>query len=195
MTTTTRARTAVDWLRRQPKRNLLVLALLPVLVMLWLPLLSGGSKSAPSAPAAGPLPSPPSAPLAEMAAPEADALDLPAVTRLSDRIEALMVPYEPRWQPTREPTRPGNSTTPAIDNTPKGSVADLESDDEQLVPSTILISPGRPPIAIVRGRSCRVGDAVHGHTVIAIAEQHMLYRSGSDTVAVRLPAPRLGEKQ
>ena len=39
------------------------------------------------------------------------------------------------------------------------------------------------------------GDAVHGPTVIAIAEQPMLYRSGSDTVAVRLPAPRLGDKR
>ncbi len=189
--TTAPGRTAVDWLRRQPRRNLLVLALLPVLVMMWVPLLTGGSKPAPSTAPTVATQTPPSAPLAEVATPSAELPGLPAVTRLGDRIQELLVPYQPRWQP--EPTPP-EDTSPG-DRTPRGSVAEPSTDDRQLVPSTILISSGQPPIAIVNGRAYRVGDAVHGHTVIAIAEQHMLYRSGSNTVAVRLPTPRLGDKR
>ena len=192
--TPARRRTAVDWLRRQPRRNLLVIALLPVLVMMWVPLLTGGSKPAPAAAPTVATPAPPSAPLAEMAAPSAELPGLPAVTRLGDRIQELLVPYQPRWQADPAPPR---DTSPRGRTPPpqKGSIADLETDDEHLVPSTILMSSGRPPIAIVSGRAYRVGDSVHGHTVIAIAEQHMLYRSGSNTVAVRLPSPRLGDKR
>lgn len=195
--TTAPGRTAVDWLRRQPRRNLLVVALLPVLVIMWLPLLTGGSKSAPSTAPIIATPTPPSAPLAELAAPSAEIPDLPTVTRLGERIHELLVPYQPRWQPEPAPpvdTSPGHGTPPS-DPAPRGPVAERSTDDRQLVPTTILISAGQPPIAIVNGRAYRVGDAVHGHTVIAIAEQHMLYRSGSDTVAVRLPAPRLGDKR
>lgn len=195
--TTARGKTAVDWLRRQPRRNLLVAALLPVLVIMWLPLLTGGSKPAASTAPTVATPTPPSAPLAEMAAPSAEIPDLPAVTKLSERVHELLVPFQPRWQPeSAQPadTSPGDRT-PRSDPTPEGPLADLETDDRQLVPTTILISAGQPPIAIVNGRACRVGDAVHGHTVIAIAEQHMTYRRGSDSVAVRLPAPRLGDKR
>lgn len=195
--TTGPGRTTVDWLRRQPRRNLLVVALLPVLVIAWLPLLTGGSKPTPSTTPPGATPTPPSTPLAEMAAPSAEIPDQPAVARLGGRIHELLVPYQPRWQP--ESARPADTSpdgrTSQSDPASRASLAEPETDDRQLVPSTILISAGRPPIAIVNGRACRVGDAVHGHTVIAIAEQHMLYRSGSGTVAVRLPAPRLGARR
>ncbi len=176
-------------LRRQPKRALLVAALVPVLVILWIPLLTGGSKPAsvpqpattqPATEAASP---PPSAPLAEMAPSTPAAIGRAGVTELSTRIDDLRRPYEPRWHPTdNAPAAPAAAIAPIR----------VEHDAPQLTPSSILVSPGTRPIAIVQGRPCGVGDAVLGHTIVDITERHVVYRHESRVLTVPLSPPSLG---
>jgi hypothetical protein len=96
-----------------------------------------------------------------------------------------MLPFEPRWQPAPEPSL-------SKDNAPNESLTAAGLDAAGLTPSTILMSPGRPAIAIVQGRPCRIGDSILGVTLVGIAEQHVLYRSGNDTLTVQLPSPPLG---
>ena len=176
--------------RRFDPRLLALLALLPVLVAVWLPLLRG----APS-PAAGSPPDNAAAPW--QAAPMAEAaIALPAgspaaVARFGAQLRADLAPYEPRWQPptadssaagllTNSPPRAGDTTT----NLPP-----------ELIPSAILLSPGSPAVAIVRGLPRTVGDDIGGHTLVAIEEGCVHYRRGSSAFTAHLPVTGLGVRR
>jgi len=169
-------------LRRVPKRNLVLLLLLPVLVVLWLPLLGGkkGKRGAP-APVAAEGGNPPAAPVAETAAP---VNPIVAAIALDERLQQLILPYEPRWSPSRDPSP---FRAPAI--VAAETVADA---DVSLVPSSIVLSAGQTPFAIIGGRICRPGDTIDGRSILAIEERRVLFREGNKTYAVSLPGPTLG---
>ena len=133
---------AVAWLRRQPKRNLLLLALVPLLVWLWLPLLGGErSRPTPPPPALGNAPAAVvpgtafAAPLAETAGPLA----------MAQRLAALTAPYQPRWHEHDDPA-PFRSTAPGA------AATSTETGPTNWTPTTIVLSDGGPPLAVVQGR-------------------------------------------
>lgn len=178
-------------LRRIPRRALLVIGLLPMLVWLWLPLLSGKQPPAPApvAPvdAVAPVASPEPAQLAAAPAGEIAAATPPgseaAIARLTTRVQALLQPYQPRWNP--------NELRVAAE-VPRAAPTDTaEAADPRLVPTLIVTSLAQAAVAIVHGRAYRVGDEVDGRKVIEIAERHIVYREGERTFAVDFPRPAL----
>lgn len=172
---------AIAWLRRQPKRNLLLLALVPLLVWLWLPLLSGDRRRAtpPAATAANTPPAevavagtPFAAPLAEGAGPQVVARQLAALT----------APYQPRWHEHDDPT-PFRSTAPGAASTP------AETGPTNWTPTTIVLSAGVPPLAVVQGRPRRIGDRLGPRELVAIEEHRIVWREGAVLIPVALPGP------
>lgn len=178
------------FLRRQPKRNLLLLALLPVLVVAWLPLLTGGGSAARPAPLPTGTPAandandstaPAAAPLGEIAATAGLAL-----RPFEQRLQALARPYARRWSADADPapfrttmgTAVASSVTPALGSS--------------WTPTAIVLSPTAPAIAIVQGAPRQVGDRIGERTLIAIEEHRVVYREGDVTIPIALPAPQLG---
>lgn len=170
-------------LRRAPKRNIALALLVPVLVVLWLPLLTG--KKSRTTPAANEAPTDgtPAAPAAETAAPVNPVV---AAIALDERLQRLVLPYEPRWSASRDP---------APFRTPVVVAAETVADaDAALVPSSIVLSSGQTPFAIIGGHIYRPGDTVDGRSILAIEERRVLFRDGNKTYAVSLPAPDLGKR-
>lgn len=184
--------------RQRPRfdRRLLVLVLLlPVLVAVWIPLLSGGS--APSAaPAATPAAPPPAAPAGESVA-VATAADAAAPfdtrTLLAD-VRDRIASYEPRWsRVARDPFAVVGAEPPAeapVPITPTGTTPAAA-----LVPSAVLLSEGQPPIAIVGGRACRPGDDVADCHIVRIEERRVVYRRNGVTFAVAIPSPAAAKER
>lgn len=186
------------FLRRQPKRNLLLLALLPVLVVAWLPLLTGRGGSAtpavvppPAAPAANPgsnalepttAPARAAAPLGEIAATGAG---LP-LQPFEQRLHALARPYSRRWSADADPA-PFRST---LGHAVASPVAPATG--SSWAPTAIVLSPTAPAIAIVQGAPRQVGDRIGERTLVAIEEHRVVYREGDVTIPIALPAPQLG---
>jgi hypothetical protein len=182
------------FLRRQPKRNLLLLALLPVLVVAWLPLLTGRGGSA--TPTLVPPPATPAtngvaaasgaavaaAPLGEIAAAGAG---LP-LQPFEQRLHALERPYTRRWSADADPA-PFRSTMGNAVASPSAPAA-----DSSWTPTAIVLSPTAPAIAIVQGAPRQVGDRNGERTLVAIEEHRVVYREGDVTVPIALPAPQLG---
>ncbi len=168
-------------LRRMPKRNLVLLLLAPVLVTLWLPLLRGkpARTAKPSANASTAVDTP-AAPAGETAAPLSP---IEAAIQTQDRLAGLTTPLRPRWSPVHggEPFRP-------FDVVPTVTVAD---GDQTFTPTAIVLSAGRPPVAIIAGQMYRPGDSLGGRSIVAIEERRVVYRDGNKTVAVPLPDPAL----
>lgn len=179
--------TLLAWARRQPRRNLLLVALLPFLVVAWLPLLRGkqpGASRSPTDPVASE--APPAAPLGEFAS-ASTAARVPAeanVPAFATRLETLVAPYTMRWSPTGDP-RPFGRTAPVGDAPTTGPEITYQ-------PSAIVISRGAPPIAIVQGQLRRVGDRIGGRTLVTIDEDRIVYREGDVVIPIALPQPRLG---
>jgi hypothetical protein len=179
------------FLRRQPKRNLLLLALLPVLVVAWLPLLTGrggaatpaavtppaanGAAVAPGAPVAA-------APLGEIAAAGAG---LP-LQPFEQRLQALARPYSRRWSADADPA-PFRTTVGTAVASPVAAAT-----SSSWSPTAIVLSPTAPAIAIVQGAPRQVGDRIGERTLIAIEEHRVVYREGDVTIPIALPAPQLG---
>ena len=179
------------FLRRQPKRNLLLLALLPVLVVAWLPLLTGRGGSA--TPALVPPPPPATnglaaasgaaaAPLGEIAAAGAG---LP-LQPFEQRLHALARPYTRRWSADADPA-PFRSTMGNAVASPAAPAA-----GSSWTPTAIVLSPTAPAIAIVQGAPRQVGDRIGERTLVAIEEHRVVYREGDVTIPIALPAPQLG---
>ena len=179
------------FLRRQPKRNLLLLALLPVLVVAWLPLLTGRGGSA--VPALVPPPPPATnglaaasgaaaAPLGEIAAAGAG---LP-LQPFEQRLHALARPYTRRWSADADPA-PFRSTMGNAVASPAAPAA-----GSSWTPTAIVLSPTAPAIAIVQGAPRQVGDRIGERTLVAIEEHRVVYREGDVTIPIALPAPQLG---
>jgi hypothetical protein len=176
-------------LRRMPRRQLLVIALLPVLVLAWLPLLRGGAPTATTpagAELAAKLPPDaptPAAPPGETALVATMAGGSPAaILALGERLRAVQAPFVPRWRGRAAVT--GDAPLPAAaiaDHTPA-----------ELTPTAILLTRNGPPVAIVQGKPQRVGDQVLGYTIVAIAEGRVDYVQGSRHLTVPLPNKQLG---
>ena len=170
---------AVAWLRRQPKRNLLLLALVPMLVWLWLPLLGGERRRptpTPTAPPNVPAAVVPgtafAAPLAESAGPLA----------MAQRLAALTAPYRPRWHEHDDPA-PFRSTAPGA------AATSTETGPTNWTPTTIVLSDGGPPLAVVQGRPRRIGDHLGPRELVAIEEHRVVWREGAVLIPVALPGP------
>jgi len=172
---------AVAWLRRQPKRNLLLLALVPVLVWLWLPLLGGARPRPNPAPAAVANPTPASAPVAgtPFAAPLAEGAGPQGVAR---QLAALTAPYQPRWHEHDDPL-PFRSTAPGA------AATATEASPTNWTATTIVLSDGAPPLAVVQGRPRRIGDRLGPRELVAIEEHRIVWREGTVLIPVALPGP------
>jgi hypothetical protein len=175
-------------LRRLPKRYFALALLLPVLVVLWLPLLTGKSKSRPAAATAATADAAvAAAPAAETAVPagaEAPAATpIEAAAELNLRVAKMLEPFEPRW---REAADPVPFRAPAVI-----AAETLAAADAELVPTTIVLSSGQAPIAIIDGQAWRPGDSIGDRTIVAIEERRVLFREGNKTYAVSLPEARL----
>lgn len=197
--------------RRLTRRHLVLLALVPVLCAVWVPVLTGGSRRPPPAPVPKTSPvepgaateAPPAAPTGEVAA--ADPADASAplasvvVTsnELTQRLAALATPFQPRWtvrrsDPFQKPPAAVTAAAPAPSPSPSVPVANRQ--DQDLAPAAVLLSPGQQPLAIIGGRTYRPGDDVAGHTIVAIEERRVVFRRADQTFAVSMPAPSLGQE-
>ena len=182
------------FLRRQPKRNLLLAALLPVLVGAWLPILRGRSDAAPTPPAvpssqptSGPTPPAAAAPIA--AAPLGEVANLApgmALQPFEHRLQALARPYARRWSPDHDPA-PFRTTMGAAVANPTAAAG-----GPTWTPTALVLSPSAPAIAIVQGAPRQVGDRIGERTLITIEEHRVVYREGDVTIPIALPAPQLG---
>lgn len=182
------------FLRRQPKRNLLLLALLPVLVVAWLPILTsrGGTGTPAAVPppvapatngaAAAPVAPVAAAPLGEIAAPAAG---LP-LQPFEQRLQALARPYARRWSAAADPA-PFRTTMGAAAASPAAPAS-----GSSWTPTAIVLSPAAPAIAIVQGAPRQVGDRIGERTLVAIEEHRVVYREGDVTIPIALPIPQLG---
>lgn len=170
-------RTLLARLGRLQKRHLALALLVPVLVVLWLPLITGKKKS-PNAPAAAGDPA--AAPAGEPARPT-NPID--AALALDERLERLVLPYEPRWSARRDPAP---FRAPVV-----FAAETVANADAALVPSSIVLSAGQAPFAIIAGHIYRPGDTIDGRSILAIEERRVLFREGNKTYAVSLPAPTL----
>lgn len=170
-------------LRAMPRQRLLLLALTPVLVAVWIPVASGRKRPAAAPPPAAAAFPAPAAETAAMAP-----ADLPArAAALIARLRQLTSPHEPRWTTaTGEPFR--SALVPA-------PVDVITTAEPELAPSAIVLSRSASPVAIVQGRTCGIGDTVAGRTIVAIEERRVVYRDGDATFAVAMPAPTLGTRQ
>ncbi|MBK8974939.1 MAG: hypothetical protein IPM29_03355 [Planctomycetes bacterium] len=185
--------------RRPAGRHLLLIALLPVLVAVWIPILTDASHSEPPAviamrapvplaAAAAPAYVPPAAPLGETAAslpiPTAGLWTLPTA-ELAPRLGGLIAPFRPRWSEgtRRDPFAPVEHSVEPIVAAPASRIP---------IPSSIVLSRTQPPIAVIGGRVCRQGDEVEGLVVIAIEERRVLFRDGDRICSATLPAPAFG---
>lgn len=178
------------FLRRQPKRNLLLLALLPVLVVAWLPLLTGPGGTARPAPVPpGPITaSDPNDATAAAAAPLGE-IAFPASLSLrpfEQRLQALARPYARRWSADADPAPFRTTMGAAVATTDAPAVG------SSWTPTAIVLSPSAPAIAIVQGAPRQVGDRIGERTLIAIEEHRVVYREGDVTIPIALPAPQLG---
>ncbi|MBL8749543.1 MAG: hypothetical protein JNK78_10315 [Planctomycetes bacterium] len=173
--------TVLHRLRRMQKRNLVLLLLAPLLVGLWLPLLRGKPARTVKPPTNS------SAPVETPAAPAGEAViplsPIEAATAIQDRLAGLSAPFQPRWSALRggEPFRP-------FEVVPTVTVAD---GDQTFTPTAIVLSTGKPPIAIIAGQTYRPGDSLGGRSIVAIEERRVVYREGNKTFAVPLPDPAL----
>lgn len=176
---------ALVWLRRQPRRHLLLLALVPVLVAVWMPILTGGTPPAgvaaslsPAAPADGDV-SALAAPAGETSAAALAAATIEATAAFEQRVRTLTQPFRPRHAAPVAPAAPAEEPR-RIDPTPPPAA--------ELAPSAILLSRGSDPVAIVQGRAWRVGDVVAGHRIVAIEERRVVYGDGERTVIADIPS-------
>ena len=176
--------TVLAHMRALKTRHLLLLALLPLFVVLWLPLLRGRPAVVPTALDPAPVATP-AAPAAETAPAPGSTNAVASAAALGARLQQLMQPFEPRWSPDQDPG-PFQATITTPD--PESVVAQ----DSRLVPSAIVLSRTEAPVAIVHGQSYRPGDSVHGHLIVAIEERRVVYRDGIRTYAVPIPQPTLG---
>lgn len=170
---------AVAWLRRQQKRNLLLLVLVPVLVWLWLPLLGGDRRRPTPAPAAVPSAPAGAAPASALAAPLAETAG-PLV--MAQRLAALTAPYQPRWHELHDPA-PFRSTAPGA------AATSADAGPTSWTPTTIVLSDGAPPLAVVQGRLRRLGDHLGPRELVAIEEHRIVWREGAVLIPVALPGP------
>ncbi len=173
-------------LRRMPKRYLVLLAQVPVLVVLWLPLLSGKSGRRP--PPAGGRPTsaiepPPAAPGVESAPATTSTGVVASAAALQERLQALTAPFAPQWRPDGAQS-PFRAPLVAMTATP-------EQEDASLTPTAIVLSAAEAPVAIIGGQTYRLGDTIAGRSIVAIEERRVLYRQGAKTYAVSLPEPNL----
>lgn len=175
------------WLARQPRRNVLLVALLPVLVWLWLPLLGGSRQDAAPAPGAAvsqPAAAsgqPPPMPAGEVAVPTTIADGILAVAAFEARLRELTQPYRPRL---------GAETNAPVEAAP--GVEPAGTPFTGLVPSAILLSRGGEAMAIVQGNAYRIGDTVAGRTIVAIEERRVVYREGTRTFTAEMGGATLG---
>jgi hypothetical protein len=176
------------WLKRQPRRHLALFALLPVLVVVWLPVLTG--RQAPATIAANvaargeidATPTAAAAPSGETARGALAGTAIAAAAAFEERVRELTRPFQPRSMAI--------ATQAPAEVAPRAEAAPVSY--SALVPSAILLSRGGEAVAIVQGRPCRVGDVVAGSTIVAIEERRVVYRDGARTVAADMATPALG---
>lgn len=176
------------------KRHIVLIALVPVLVAVWIPVLGGGTRNpkAPPTPAAVP----PSAPAGEVATPTVAASPADAAQLIVD-VKRRMAPYQPLWSPAAgDPFVPGDAAEERAEARPEASAPTAdEPRDVRLVPSTVLLSRGELPIAIIAGRQYRLGDEIDGNRITAIEEQRVVFRRGDEVFAVAIRQPTLPRQE
>ncbi len=184
-------------LSRVSKKTVLLVLLAPVLVLVWIPVLTGSSKS--TAPKVQPKPAVAAgpaelgnaastaqfmapAPMGETAAgiqPVASApLTLGVLKR--DATDAIRH-VAPRWKDRRDPFGSGDP------------VAEVQTEPRDLTwsPTSILLSQGLPPIAVINGRSYRTGDRVGSVFIVKIEERRVTYRDGDRLFSAELAIPQI----
>lgn len=171
-------------LRRLPRRYLLLALLVPVLVVLWLPLLTGKSRKdrRPPSPQEAASTTPPAAPAGETAPARTGASVADAAAALDGRLQRLLTPFVPRMAPHDGNPFRAQVIAPAIAEA---------KEDAELTPTTILLSANARPIAIIGGQPYCPGDAIGSRRIVAIEERRVLFREGNKTYAVSLPEPTL----
>lgn len=181
--------------RALTRRHVMLVALLPVLVAVWIPLVGGGKRAAPVVPAVATPADPPPAPGVETAAALPEVALAHSAASLTRHLQELSAPYRSRWTAAAgDPFAAATSATVRM-QVPIDDAALPASDTPRsvrLAPSAVLISPGQEPMAIIRGRVCRPGDEVDGHRIVAIEERRVVFRDGGQTFSVSIPAPPLG---
>jgi hypothetical protein len=168
--------------RRRPRQTLLLGALLPVLVTVWMPVLRG---SAP--PAAGPG----SAPALATADPTPTKSHPVEAASLAERMERIRGHLGTRDRaPAIDDPFAHDGAAPAPAVTRDGLPDDVRAAD--LTPTSIALSRVVHPIAIIRGRPYRPGDRIDDFVILAIEERRVLLGRGNDVWAVAIPEPTLG---
>lgn len=178
-------------LRGNPRKRLLLLALLPVIVLAWVPVLRGSSSST-----AAPTPRPSAASLLpESAAEPPVVVDLELRARMGALVEGLDAARAPSWreregeQPFGSPlARPGAGASASGARGQGGSTlarlnkAEEEALAETLVPTCTFLSSKRGNVAIIGGGMYRVGDRIEGFSVqeiksraVVLQGQHGVY--------------------
>jgi len=177
-------------LRGNPRKRLLLLALLPVIVLAWVPVLRGGSSST-----AAPTPRPTAASTGPESAAEPVVVDLELRARMGALVDALDASRVPSWrerdgeQPFGSPlARTGAGASGSGAGAQGGSTlsrltrAEEEALAETLVPTCTFLSSKRGNVAVIGGGTYRVGDRVEGFSVqevksraVVLQGQHGVY--------------------
>ncbi|MBL9079444.1 MAG: hypothetical protein JNL08_18220 [Planctomycetes bacterium] len=179
--------------RRLDRRLLALVLLVPVLVVAWIPVLSGPAPRPSAAPRSTALPEPPPAPAGETAVPS---LPPPDAATLAVRVQRQVAAFAARWSPTdADPFHPDSGAgAPRSEPKPTTVPAPERSHRAELVPTAVLQSQGELPLAIIGGQTYRPGDEVAGHRIVAIEERRVVFRRGDETFAVSIPQPTLGTR-
>lgn len=179
---------------RTSKRHIVLIALVPVLVAVWIPVLGGGNRNPKALPA--PAAPPAAAPAGEVAPPTTAASPVDAAQLILD-VRRRMAPYEPLWSAAAgDPFVAGDAGERPAEARPEAPAPTADAPrDVRLVPTTVLLSRGELPIAIIAGRQYRLGDEIDGNRITAIEEQRVVYRRGDEVFAVTIRQPTLPRKE
>ncbi len=160
-------------MRANPRKRFILIALLPVMIVVWVPVLKGGSSS----------PSPPrpttpssSSPGEEAAAPPPP-IDLELRGRLGELVGDLDVDWEPVWagledeHPFGIPVNQSDEDSASADADPRQRVAPGSKEDDEarlaatLFPTSTFLSEKHGDVAIIDGFPYRTGEEIE-HFVI-----------------------------
>lgn len=176
--------------RRNKKRSVVLLTLLPVMVLAWIPVIRGNANAAPSrqqvAPALDAEAFAP-APTGEVFIPTM--LDDSAIER---HLADLRVPPDYRWElsPATDPFVRDSGSAAAVGS---AVASDASKRFAHLVPSLIVLAGEREPIAMIAGRACRIGDEVDGFVIAAIEARRVVVLRANEPFTISIPEPEVGK--
>ncbi|MEM7202800.1 MAG: hypothetical protein AAF628_21250 [Planctomycetota bacterium] len=181
--------------RQNPTKTVMLVALLPVMVVVWIPVLRPAAPrpvdaSASLSPAGQAVPATVVADVEEASGVEGPAVDTDALRELVDRALGRAGPRQVAGV-LGDPFG-GTSPVPAV------PLAETMLDESslapapaELVPSSVMLSSAQDPIAVIRGRACRRGDEIDGFVVVSIEERRVLLQSRESgrVFTIDMPVP------